>query len=279
MKPIYLVLLFSLITNLLQAQGPWGNYPADNYKQKEFEAYFETIKNNTDVSKQLLTKSKEGRDVEYLLIGSDSEKIKYRMIFQARQHPKEWKNNFVLEGIINAFIGDKWLRKNCQLLVVPFVAKDGVENELDYFVHGVNYNRQWRDTETPMIEVEALKKLYIDWCKDKCVAYFDFHSPNLDGGGGNGYVHTYWTDSVRIETNKKLIGHINKSRTSVNETKAWFNDASGERPGISNFWAKKNIPNLQVGVCIELRENDISPNEARGYGKDIITGLKNWLKD
>lgn len=134
---------------------------------------------NEHLHQTLLTKSREGRDVILLIIGTpgaDREAI----LVTARHHATETIASYLLEGIIEEAISDspdgKIFRERFVMYVVPFVDQDGVEKG----DQGKNrkphdHNRDYgNDSIYP--EVKAIKQLQ----EEHHFRYaLDLHCPTL----------------------------------------------------------------------------------------------------
>ncbi len=127
----------------------------------------------------VLTKSRKGREVKLLQIGSPGPNVQ-AVLVTGRHHAAETIASFVLEGFLKEAMSESELaqefRQKYVLYAVPFVDKDGVE-EGD---QGKNrrphdHNRDYGE-ESIYPEIRAIKKL--DKEKNFRLA-LDFHCPTL----------------------------------------------------------------------------------------------------
>lgn len=149
------------------------------YLQTELDAFLVKNKSNRHLKKSVLTKSRHGRDVELLQIGSAGPNVK-AMLVTGRHHAAETIASYVLEGFLQEAMSEsesaKEFRQKYALFAVPFVDKDGVE-EGD---QGKNrrphdHNRDYGE-QSIYPEIQAIKKL------DKETNFrfsLDFHCPTL----------------------------------------------------------------------------------------------------
>ena len=149
------------------------------YVQTEFHDFLKKNASNPHLKQRVLTKSRNGRDVELLQIGSPGPNVK-AMLVTGRHHAAETIASYVLEGFLQEAMSEsefaQEFRKKYVLYAVPFVDKDGVE-EGD---QGKNrrphdHNRDYGD-KSIYPEIQAIKKL--DKERDFRFA-LDFHCPTL----------------------------------------------------------------------------------------------------
>ena len=135
------------------------------YVQTDLDAFLAKNASNRRLHKNVLTKSRGGREVELLRIGAHGERTK-SVLVTARHHAAETIASYVLEGFLQEAMSDSpegdEFRKRYVLYAVPFVDKDGVE-EGD---QGKNrkphdHNRDYGE-KSIYPEVQAIKDLDID---------------------------------------------------------------------------------------------------------------------
>ena len=149
------------------------------YLQQDLERFLRRMSANRELEKTTLTKSRKGRDVELLRIGSPSP-TKLPVLVTARHHAAETMASFVLEGFLEEAASTSEagaaFREKHVLYAAPFVDKDGVE-EGD---QGKNrrphdHNRDYGEASI-YPEIQAIKKL------DERRQFrftLDFHCPTL----------------------------------------------------------------------------------------------------
>jgi hypothetical protein len=149
------------------------------YVQKELDDFLKQHASNPHLKKSVLAKSRHGRDVELLQVGSPGPQVE-AILITGRHHAAETIASYVLEGFLDeamtASPAGKAFRKKYVLYAVPFVDKDGVE-EGD---QGKNrkphdHNRDYGD-KSIYPEILAIKAL--DKSKNFRFA-LDFHCPTL----------------------------------------------------------------------------------------------------
>jgi hypothetical protein len=151
------------------------------YVQSHLESFLAKYPKNQHLVRSVLTKSKKGRDVELIQIGTPGPN-KQALLLTARSHACEALANYALEGFMEEAISDsyagKLFRDKYVLYAVPFLDKDGVEDG----DQGKNraphdHNRDYGDN--PIYpEIAAVQKLADE---KKIFHSMDLHCPYLKG--------------------------------------------------------------------------------------------------
>ncbi|MDD4097141.1 MAG: hypothetical protein PHC30_00075 [Lentisphaeria bacterium] len=129
-----------------------------------------------------LCRSRHGRCVELLRAGNPGARRK--LYLTARHHACESNGNWVMEGVLREIHADnetgRWFRREVDVLAVPFVDKDGVEEGdqgKDRTPH--DHNRDYGDDRGIYPEVVAIKKLVPEWAAGGSTIAMDFHCPGI----------------------------------------------------------------------------------------------------
>jgi hypothetical protein len=151
------------------------------YVQSHFEDFLAKHPKNPYLTRSVLTKSKKGRNVELVQIGTPGPNKK-PLLLTARHHACEALASYALEGFMEEALSDsyagKLFRQNYVLYAVPFTDKDGVEDG----DQGKNrpphdHNRDYGDA--PIYpEIAAIQKLADE---KKIFHSMDLHCPYLKG--------------------------------------------------------------------------------------------------
>ncbi|MFA6244147.1 MAG: M14 family zinc carboxypeptidase, partial [Candidatus Hydrogenedentales bacterium] len=180
-----------------KVKGPSFSYsfPADNgsvwfsftipYQKADLGKFLAAHSNSSVLVTESLCKSAKGRDVELLRAGRLDGEPKFRMVLTARHHACETMASFALEGFLDAVLAEDddgyWFRRNVEILAVPFVDKDGVEDG------DQGKNRRPRDHNRDYIgpsvhpEVAALRTRVRNWSDGKLRMALDLHCPYIRG--------------------------------------------------------------------------------------------------
>ncbi len=156
------------------------------YVASNWRTFLESLPQNIFIKQGVLCRSEEGRDVEALIVGPQDTDPLHRIALTCRHHSCEMMPNYSLEGLVGWVLKDpskdaRWLRSHVQMLLVPFMDKDGVENG------DQGKNRQPRDhgrdyTGTSLFSsTQALRDFLPEWSDGKLRVCLDLHCPWIAG--------------------------------------------------------------------------------------------------
>jgi len=102
------------------------------YLQANWQTFLAAHKGNPRLRPEVLCRSRGNRPVQCLYVSDPDGHPRHRILLTARHHACESMASFAVEGLLQTVLaGDtedaRWLLENVELLVVPFVDKDGVE--------------------------------------------------------------------------------------------------------------------------------------------------------
>lgn len=177
------------------------------YVQQHWERWRVQGADKLPATDLVLCTTPQGRTTELLHI-SPSDTVKARLLLTARHHACEAVANYVLEGILDSIATEpgNWLRRHADVLAVPFVDKDGVENG------DQGKNRQPRDhnrdygTAPLYSSVRALQHIIADKPHLPLVA-IDLHCPYLKGGNHQ-HIHFVGSDDPAMWHEQKVFSSI-----------------------------------------------------------------------
>jgi hypothetical protein len=272
--------------------GLWGAYPSDgacNYTEVEWSAFVATVEKRPGVRLATLGRSTAGRPIPVLHLGRLDGKHRALVYFQARQHCREWKTSYALEGAVKWALGDDqraaWLRRNVLFVVVPWVNIDKcLTGSIDRGDDGHgDLNRVWLLDPPALMSpaVIAIKTFLRQQTREDLPAVgLDWHCPNRDGGGGSGFEHMLmsWNSP---DANKRradaVVAHVSKHATSRN-TYVHIGKDNDTKPGMFSAWAP-TLPGMKAAMTPEIRENSLGIEDARAVGRDTIVGISSWLQE
>ncbi|MGE5296371.1 MAG: M14 family zinc carboxypeptidase, partial [Solirubrobacterales bacterium] len=155
------------------------------YLEENLKEFLSMYKDNPGLSVQELCRTPQGRSVERLHVGRLDGRALHRVLLTARHHACETMGDYVMEGILESVLADNddgcWFRRNVEILAIPFVDKDGVEQG------DQGKNRVPRDHNRDYIgqsvhaSVAALRTFVPNWSDGRLVAAFDLHCPYMSG--------------------------------------------------------------------------------------------------
>lgn len=151
------------------------------YTQKDWDAAMPRWRAKGGVEPGVLCKSQSGRrDTEMLRVPCRKGKAKLLVVFTARHHACEASASPVMEGIIDEVLSGRpegeWLRDNADLVFVPFVDKDGVEDG-DQGKNRAPFDHNRDYLTERYTSVKALKKLIAEESAGRKFVAIDLHSP------------------------------------------------------------------------------------------------------
>ena len=148
------------------------------YVESHLNAFLEKHRGRPELQVSALTTSERGRTVEKLLLRNPGAASPRKILLTARHHACESVANYVMEGVLEfALDRDTGFLETAELLAVPFVDKDGVENgdqgkkrkphdhNRDYVAAPV-----YASTRALMNELDA-------WADDRLDVALDLHCP------------------------------------------------------------------------------------------------------
>jgi hypothetical protein len=157
------------------------------YQEANLHAFLARYADDPHLRVEHHSTTKKGRKTERLRLGKLDGEPKYRVLLTCRHHCCEMMAAWALEGILEAVLADapdgRWFRQNVELLVIPFMDKDGVEdgdqgkNRMPH-----DHNRDYQG-ESIYPSVAALKQFVPKWSQGKLRLAVDMHCPYIRGGG------------------------------------------------------------------------------------------------
>ena len=155
------------------------------YQEKDLHRFLAQHQGNPNLRVEELCRTPHGRSVERLHVGRLDGSPPFRILVTARHHACEMMASYVLEGLLAAALAEtddgRWIRENVEVLAIPFVDKDGVE-EGDQ-----GKNRKPRDHNRDYAgmsihpSVVALRTFVPNWSGGRLCATFDLHCPYIRG--------------------------------------------------------------------------------------------------
>ena len=253
------------------------------YMQRNLDEFLSRIEASPHLRLTELTKTKEGKPVELLRVGTPGPD-KQTVILTARHHACESMASYVLEGFLEAALSDspaaKAFRERYVVYAVPMMDKDGVQaGDQGKWRFPHDHNRDY-GSKSIYPEVQSLQKLARE--VDVKLA-LDFHCPSLRGethevfyfiGVGlphirqntdelRGWMTEERPHSVRTGPFNFLREPPKETPTELKNTKfsVWFSYLEGV-----NFAATFEIPYTQ-------RNCPLDAEMARDYG---VSMLRAW---
>ena len=251
------------------------------YLQTDLDAFLKNNAASPHLKTSVLTKSRHGRAIELLQIGSPGPNV-LPVLVTARHHAAETIASFVLEGFLHEAMSDsaagRAFRKRYVLYAVPFVDKDGVE-EGDQGKNRRPHDHN-RDYGAASIypEIRAIKKLG----EEKGIRFaLDFHCPTLvmQDHQVMYFVGAKQHPKHNFENVSAFAGWIKKGlpKTAPTGPLVWLRPAKQPTPMNSHYFVFKPgtimVATLEIPFAPPGKSTD--PASCRAYGW-VILGA--WVK-
>ena len=265
------------------------------YQEADLRAFLAAQGKATPVLVEKLCTSKKGRDVEALRAGRLDGEAPYRVVLTARHHACESMASFVLEGVLAALLADDddgyWFRRNVEVLAIPFMDKDGVEDG------DQGKNRRPRDHNRDYIgpsvhpEVAALRTLVPNWSNGRLRVALDLHCPHIRGehnediyivGSAN---ESMWEQQLAFGA---ILEDVNKGplpyqvSNNLQHGQDW-NASSNYASGRSfSRWAE-GIAGVRLSAGLEVPYANaggrpVTPESARAFGRSLARAVRVYLE-
>lgn len=263
------------------------------YTQKNWDSFINKYKNDSYVKFTYLAKTKKGRMAEMIDIRKPQSEPKLKVLITARHHACEMVASYAMEGLISYVLDDSWLRDNVEMLFVPFMDKDGVEDG------DQGKNRRPRDHNRDYSQISvhettaALRKYIPVWLEGKKNVMIDIHCPWIHSGN-NDSIFLCGSSRKDMEIRQlhfsDLIKKNNKSELTYDPhgfikygSKDWTLPKYPEEGFSSTTWAA-DLENNELSVCIEVPYGVngyqmVTADKMRSFGRDVAVALKDYLQE
>ncbi len=155
------------------------------YQAKDLQWFLARYQGNPHLRVEELCQTTKGRSVERLHLGQLDGNAPFRVLLTARHHACEMMASYVLEGALAAILAPtddgRWFQQNVEVLAVPFMDKDGVEDgDQGKNRRPRDHNRDYAGTSI-YPSVAQLRKFVPEWSQGKLLAAVDLHCPYIHG--------------------------------------------------------------------------------------------------
>ena len=265
------------------------------YLQADLERFLKPFRDHPHLNVATLCQSKKGRAVERLHLGRLDGRPDHRVLITCRHHACEMMGSHVVEGLMSAVLADtdegRWLREHVELLVIPFMDKDGVEDG------DQGKNRKPRDHnrdysgQSIHVEVKALREFVPKWSEGRLRFALDVHDPSIRGNYSE-KVYFVENDGPTTQTVRHFAAILEASHRgplpyrAANDLpfgKAW-NTARNYTAGMSfSRWAGTQ-PDIRFAATVEVPYANaggkpVTAESARAFGADLARALRKFLDD
>lgn len=265
------------------------------YTQRHLDAFLKGLGDQPALKKDILCKSKKGRDVERLHLGKLEGEPRFRVLITGRSHACEMMASYSVEGIIQSVLADdaqgKWFRENVDMLVIPFVDKDGTE-EGDQGKNRAprDHNRDY-DANALYHETRALQEYVPKWSKEKLRLALDIHCPHIRGAT-NEKIYLVGSEDAAMQVKQQRFSEILEgvrkgplpylASDNIPFGTSWNTAASFKAGTTGARWAA-SIPGNDLAATFELpyanaSGAEVNAESARAFGHDLAAAIRGYLE-
>lgn len=266
------------------------------YTDANLQAFLRRHRSNPYLNVESLCTTRSGRIVERLRLGCLKGNPRYRVLLTCRHHACEAMASYVLEGILRAVMGrtalGRWFQRHVEILAVPFVDKDGVEDgdqgkNRRPFDHDRDY--QGRSIYE---SVHAIRSLVPDWSRGKPLVVFDLHCPWIHTDQGEG-IYMVGLEEADMWAEQQRFGVLLETiQRGPLRYYAADNLPYGQRWNSPKNWSvgkdfihwAQTLPGVRLASSFEIpyadaRGQEMNPARARAFGEDLARALKAYLDE
>ena len=267
------------------------------YTQRHWERFLAGRAPAGGWQRNVLCRSRKGRDVEWLALGAPADTAAHRVVFTARHHCCEMIANFVMEGIIDGILGadeaGAWLRRQAAFCFIPFADKDGVEDG------DQGKNRQPRDHnrdyvgESIHVETAAIRDFLPRWGGARGIdAAVDLHCPWIRGHFAS-VIYQVGRESPGVWREQQRFGNLIETRLPPGSLpyraadnlpfgQDW-NTAGNYSAGMSFSRWSSSLPGMRLPTSFEIPYAEasgvaVTPDGARRFGHAVARALAAYLQ-
>jgi hypothetical protein len=262
------------------------------YQEADLARFLQKHRGNRLLRVETLTRSKKNRAVELLRAGSSD--APHRVMLTARHHSCESTANYVLEGLLSTVLSatpdGRWLARNVDFFVVPFVDKDGVEDgDQGKNRRPRDHNRDY-DGESVHPEVRAIREQVPLWAGDRIRVALDLHCPTLRGRHNETIYFVGGRDPAIWREVERFAGIVEREQRgplkystadNVPFGTAW-NTAGNTTQGTPCAHWTAQLGGIRMASTLEFSYSnanggEVTADSARAFGADLARGLRVYL--
>ncbi|MBN1845689.1 MAG: glycoside hydrolase family 97 N-terminal domain-containing protein [Sedimentisphaerales bacterium] len=265
------------------------------YTQSDLQRFLADKDSNPHLRIETLCRTRGGRNCLRLHVGTAGGAPKHRLLLTCRHHACETMASFVLEGALDCMLSDtetgRWFRQNAEVLAIPFMDTDGVEdgdqgkNRIPH-----DHNRDY-DGASIYPAVAALREFVPDWSLGRLHAAVDLHCPHIRGpnneviyqvGNAN---PSLWAEQVKLATllETEQTGPLTYAASDdMTFGKSWNTAAAAGRPSRFRLWAGR-MEGIKLATTFEIpyanaAGREVNADSGRAFGRDLAEALRRYLE-
>jgi len=253
-----------------------------------------------------LCRTGKGRSVERIHASKINAEPNYRILLTARHHACEMIASYSLEGLLEAVLADtnlgRWFQDNVEVLAVPFVDKDGVEDgDQGKSRRSHDHNRDYLG-KSIYPSVQAIRQFVPQWSKGKLTVALDLHCPHISGkyneviyivGSSNpatwqqqkefAAILESVREGPRFSPELTAEGLPYRAESSLPFGTAWNTAANYGQYKSCSRWAEEQ-PGVRLATTIEIPYANVGAAvvtavNARAFGRDLAGALRRYLEN
>ncbi|GAA5225284.1 hypothetical protein GCM10025777_59150 [Membranihabitans marinus] len=264
------------------------------YVEADLRSFLSRFTDNIFIETGILAETKGGRKVERLHLGNIHGNPKYKIILTARHHACEMMTNYVLEGFMETVLGDsdvsRWFQKHVEVMIIPFVDKDGVENgDQGKNRKGRDHNRDYSG-ESLYESTRAIRAYLPVWAEDKIQIAMDLHCPYISGGihekihivGGEKGVVNEKVFSLLLEESSQTLNSLPYyEKDNLLFGQSWNTSKNYTKGQNFRGWVE-NLDKVRLSTTLEFPYAEVSgvpinPSNARLFGKTLAFAMHKFI--
>ena len=264
------------------------------YQEADLARFLARHRGNKHLTVHELCKTRKKRTVERIHIADPGIQPKYRILLTCRHHACESTASYVVEGIMDALLANtddgKWFQENAEVMVIPFMDKDGVEDG------DQGKNRKPRDHNRDYSgksiypSVRTLRSFVPGWSDGRIRIAQDFHCPGCKGKA----LFQVGSPPQKIWEEQKRFGKILESVTAgkalpykqANDIpfgRKWNVPKSYKQGKHFGHWAAE-LPEVRLAGTLEIPyaqngKSVITPDTGRAFGADFVRAMRIYLEE
>jgi hypothetical protein len=265
------------------------------YQEADLKHFLKKHSDNKHLTVKELCKSRKKRVIERIHAGAMGAEPAYRVLLTCRNHACEMMASYVLEGLLETVLSDtengRWFKKNVEILAIPFMDKDGVEDG----DQGKNrkprdHNRDY-DAKSIYPSVKALMKLVPQWSGGKLALALDLHCPYISGKNNESIYlvgsqdKKIWAEQSRFSQllQKAATGPLPyRASDNIPFGKAW-NTTKNYKDGLSCARWAAGLEGIRCAATIEFpyanaNGKEITADSSRAFGSDLARAIRAYLE-
>ncbi len=267
------------------------------YQEPRLERVLAGVAGRPDLRRDLLCRTTKGRVIERLHVGCLERVPAHRVLVTCRHHCCEMMASYAAEGLLEAVLtgdecGLRWLRENVELLLIPFVDKDGVEDgDQGKNRRPHDHNRDY-GSECVHAAPRALREFVPAWSDGRLRAAFDLHCPWIRGHWNEVIYHVGSPEPRLWEEQNRFASVQEATQREYLRVRAADNLPFGQDWNVGQLgidqqtfagWAG-TLPGIRLATTIELPYAnaggfEVNQTTAKRFGYDLARALAAYLQE